>query len=303
MENAFDLVGANEDAEHAPLRAARVIPSLIKWTGSKRSQATAIVQLMPKYRRYIEPFVGGGALLYAAAVPGAIAGDIYRPLIELWQLIQRSPALVVENYRAQWQATTDELNGLDMNSLPANTALPTYFYKVRDRFNREKSPLDLNFIMRTCVNGIVRFNEKGEFNNSFHLSRRGMVPARFAKVVSDWRRAIQGVEFVCQDYATTLDGAIAGDFVYLDPPYAGNKQRYAADLDLDRFFSALEKLNNKGVKWALSFDGRRGEQNLIHDIPRSLYKRHTLLSSGSSAVNKVLNGPIEAVEESLYLNY
>ena len=54
---------------------------------------------------------------------------------------------------------------------------------------------------------------------------------------------------------------------------------------------------------ALSFDGRRGEQSLIHDVPKSIYKRHTLLSSGASAVNKVLNGPVQAVEESLYLNY
>lgn len=279
------------------------IPSLIKWTGSKRSQVPAIVQLMPAYTRYIEPFVGGGAMLYAAAVPGSIASDIYRPLIELWQLIQRSPSLVVENYRAQWQAVNDELDGLDMDKLPPNTTLPAYFYQVRDRFNREQGPLDLNFIMRTCVNGIVRFNEKGAFNNSFHLSRRGMEPARFRKVVSAWQRATQGVEFICQDYAATLDRVVAGDFVYLDPPYAGNKQRYADDLDLDRFFADLDGLNRRGVKWALSFDGRRGGQSLIHDVPKSLYRRHTLLSSGASAVNKVLNGPVEAVEESLYLNY
>lgn len=279
------------------------IPSLIKWTGSKRSQVPAIVQLMPSYKRYIEPFVGGGALLYAAAVPGSIASDIYRPLIELWQLIQQSPLSVVDNYRVQWQAVNDELDGLDMDNLPPNTTLPSYFYQVRDRFNREKSPLDLNFIMRTCVNGIVRFNGSGEFNNSFHLSRRGMDPARFEKVVSSWQHAIRGVEFICQDYSETLALAVAGDFIYLDPPYAGNKQRYASDLDLDRFFANLDKLNVRGVKWALSFDGSRGGKSLIHDVPKFLYKRHVLLSSGISAVNKVLNGPIEAVKESLYLNY
>ena len=288
---------------HRPLRAASAIPSLIKWTGSKRSQALAIIGLMPSHRHYIEPFVGGGAVLYAAATPGSIAGDVYRPLIELWKLVQRSPEMVVDNYRVQWTAVTNELDSLDVNNLPPNTSLPTYFYEIRERFNREKNPLDLNFIMRTCVNGIVRFNDKGAFNNSFHLSRRGMTPARFEKVVSAWHPVIQGVEFVCQDYAETLDRAGAGDFVYLDPPYAGNNRRYTADLDLNRFFEELEELNRKGVKWALSFDGTRGINNLIHNVPKSLYKRHKMLSSGLSAVHKVLNGPVEAVEKSLYLNY
>lgn len=192
---------------------------------------------------------------------------------------------------------------LDVNNLPPNEPLPAYFYQVRERFNRTRDPLDLNFIMRTCVNGIVRFSSKGAFNNSFHLSRRGMEPARFERVVEAWQRAIQEVDFVCQDYELTLERSTANDFVYLDPPYAANKQRYAEDLDLARFFTALEKLNQKGVKWALSFDGRRGNQSLLHDVPKALYKRHLLISSGSSAVNKVLNGPVEAVEESLYLNF
>jgi DNA adenine methylase len=284
-------------------RSVSSIPSIIKWTGSKRSQAPAIVRLMPPYERYIEPFVGGGALLFAAAVHGSIAGDVFRPLIDLWRLIQRSPRALINNYREQWQALNDELESLDLENLPPNTPLPTYYYKVRDRFNLDGNPFDLNFIMRTCVNGIVRFNDKGAFNNSFHLSRRGMEPERFERVVYAWHPILQEVDFVCRDYAETLERAVPGDFVYLDPPYAGNRQRYAADLELNRFFADLEKLNSKGVRWALSFDGSRGTRDLVHDVPKSLYKRQTLLSSGFSAVNKVLNGPIEAVHESLYLNY
>jgi DNA adenine methylase len=279
------------------------VPSLIKWTGSKRSQVSYISSIMPKYRRYFEPFLGGGALLYIAATPASVASDIYRPLIKLWDLIQRSPAKVIENYRAQFNALTSELDELDLEKLPTDKKLPAYFYKVRDRFNLTSDPLDLNFIMRTCVNGIVRFNDKGAFNNSFHLSRRGMEPARFDRVVRSWHQAIRGVEFLCQDYALTLDLAQKEDFVYLDPPYAGNKQRYVGNLDLIRFFTQLDQLNRRGVKWALSFDGQRGDVSLFHDIPKSLFKRHMLLRSGNSAVSKVLNGPVEMVRESLYLNY
>ena len=42
---------------------------------------------------------------------------------------------------------------------------------------------------------------------------------------------------------------------------------------------------------------------MFHEVPRSLYKRQLVISSGNSAVNKVLNGPVELVEEALYLNY
>jgi DNA adenine methylase len=56
------------------------VPSLLKWTGSKRSQATAIAAYAPTYERYFEPFLGGGALLYLLGGQGSQAGDIYSPL-------------------------------------------------------------------------------------------------------------------------------------------------------------------------------------------------------------------------------
>ena len=290
-------------SELAGPRDARSIPSLIKWTGSKRSQARAIASLIPPYRRYFEPFVGGGAVLYLAGRPGSVAGDVYSPLIDLWKLVQSNPDMVIADYERQWKALQDELDTVDRRELKRGEGIPRYYYAVRTRFNKEKSPLDLNFLMRTCVNGIVRFNDAGEFNNSFHLSRRGMTPQRFANVVHAWHDVIRGVRFVCQDYTATIAEAQEGDFVYLDPPYASNRQRYIENLDLDRFFDALEGLNRRGVKWALSFDGRRGELDLTHAVPASLYRRQLLLTSGNSAVNKVLNGPVEKVEESLYLNY
>lgn len=279
---------ASQNAWSQP-REAKCIPSLIKWSGSKRSQAKSIAALMPKYRRYIEPFLGGGAMMYLAGIPASIGGDIYEPLIALWKLIQADPHSVETYYRNEWE------------NLQAD--LPGYFYRVRDRFNREPNPLDLNFLMRTCVNGIIRFNDKGAFNNSFHLSRRGMHPDRFQRVVEAWHKAIQGIRFVCQDYTLTVQEAQEGDFVYLDPPYAGTRQRYIQYLDLDQFFDVLGELTARNVKWALSFDGKRGNIDYSRNFPARLYKRHFFLKSGNSPVGKVLNGPIEPVQESLYLNY
>lgn len=284
-------------------RSAKTVPSIIKWTGSKRSQAVTIAKLLPPYQRYIEPFLGGGALLYLTAVPGSVVGDLYEPLIQLWRLIQAEPDMVIKDYEKKWTLLKDELDGLSVKEKQRGDGIPKLFYAVRERFNQEENPLDLNFLMRTCVNGIVRFNEDGEFNNSFHLSRRGMEPGRFKSIVESWHAVIKDIVFVCQDYMNTIEMAEKDDFIYLDPPYAGNQQRYIAGLDLERFFAALDELNKRGVKWALSFDGKRGTNDLIHAVPSMLFKRHLLLESGNSAVNKVLNGPIEKVQESLYLNY
>jgi DNA adenine methylase len=284
-------------------RPAKAVPSLIKWTGSKRFQAAGIAALMPPYRRYFEPFLGGGGLLYLTAVPGSVAGDLYAPLIGLWKLIQSDPALVAEDYRRKWNALKRELRDLQASKIQRGEGVPGFFYSVRSAFNETKGPLELNFILRTCVNGIVRFNGKGEFNNSFHLSRPGMEPSRFKSIVAAWSAAIQGVEFVCRDYQRTVASARKDDFVYFDPPYAGNRQRYIENLDLPRFFAALEDLNRRKVKWALSFDGRRGSADLTYAVPKKLFKRHLFLRNGTSAVNKVLNGPVEMVDESLYLNY
>jgi DNA adenine methylase Dam len=284
QEEAVD--DSNDEHEH---EHDGTVPSLIKWTGSKRSQAAAIRDVMPTYQKYFEPFVGSGAVLYTAACPGSVAADLYEPLVKLWLAVQLHPEGVIQNYRDQWHRLQQDI--------------PNYFYVVRQRFNATHDPLDLCFLMRTCVNGIVRFNDKGDFNNSFHLSRKGMVPDTFADIVRRWTRRLEGVTFLCQDYETTVSQAQPTDFVYFDPPYAGNKQRYTADLDIERFYTVIESLNARGVRWAWSFDGQRGDEDLSHPVPPELYKRRLMLTSGNSAVAKVLNGPVERVHESLYLNY
>jgi len=265
------------------------VPSLLKWTGSKRSQAVRIAALAPTFNRYYEPFLGGGAMLYMLGRQGSVGGDLYAPLIAFWKMVRDEPEHLIANYTEQW--------------MHLQADLPRYFYVVRDRFNAEHRPEDLNFLMRTCVNGIVRFSKGGQFNNSFHLSRKGMLPQRFAKIVRNWSSHIQGMDFRVGDFEQTTADAQSGDFIYLDPPYAGNKQRYIGDLDVDRFYSVLESLNCRGVKWALSFDGQRGDKFYNYTLPTEIYKRKELLNSGYSAVAKVLNGPVEMVTESLYLNY
>lgn len=241
--------------------------------------------------------------MFLAGHPGAVGGDVYRPLVELWRLIRDNPQELSSHYRSHWMALSKELDGIDLSTMTRGNGIPVTFYEVRRRFNKDPNPFDLNFLMRTCVNGIVRFNDSGEFNNSFHLSRRGMIPEKFDSIIRRWRPYLSGVEFENCDYRALLDAATAGDFVYLDPPYAGTKQRYSETLNLDDLFAELDRLNTLGVKWALSFDGKRGEADFTYNVPSEIFKERLYLGSGNSAVRKVLSGPIERVEEALYINY
>jgi len=264
---------------------------VIKWSGSKRTQAEKLVSLFPEFKTYYEPFLGGGSILYPLKnrINSAVCGDICKPLINLWLLIQKNPEKLINSYQINWERLQKE--GYRVN------------YEIRTRFNKEHNPEDLFFLSRTCVNGLIRFNSKGEFNNSFHLTRKGINPERIRKIILDWSKAIQTIKFVHLDYHETTKKATSVDFVYLDPPYFNTKGRYFGKINYEEFLAYLEDLNKKGVKYILSYDGMRGNKTYLKELPKHLYKRHLLLESGNSSFRKVIDKQCEIVKESVYLNF
>lgn len=265
-------------------------PAIIKWSGSKRLVATELAQNFPRFERYFEPFVGGGAMLPYSRNCVGLAGDIIPELIQLWKAIQSAPSVVADEYEKRWLDLQE--NGQDV------------YYQIRESFNNTRNPFDFLFLSRTCVNGLIRFNANGDFNNSFHLSRPGINPCTFRAQLMDWSKAIHNVSFYTQDYRETLSDARRGDFVFLDPPYGGTKGRYTReDFVLNDFYDMLETLNSKGVKWMLTFDGKAGERVYEYAPPKELFKAKFSVNTGNSAFTKVENRKIDKVEESVYLNY
>jgi DNA adenine methylase len=263
---------------------------VIKWPGSKRAIAPALGTLFVSTERFYDPFVGGGALLPYRRAPQAVAGDIIPELIALWQLIQKDPDYVALGYTSRWQRLRKE--GY------------TAYYAIRDSFNTSRDPLDLLFLTRTCVNGLVRFNYAGKFNNSFHHTRPGIAPGRLRKVIILWNRIIQGVTFKAADYRETLTSVRRGDFVFLDPPYACNRGRYQPQtFDVDGFFEELDRLNRIDAKWVLTFDGRAGNRSYEGKIPRDLYRHRLTILTGNSPFTRLMGTALDAVTESVYLNF
>lgn len=263
---------------------------VIKWTGSKRKISYEIVKRFPKdFEKYYEPFLGGGSILYQANPKKAICGDICEPLIGIWLIIRDNPKNLLEYYRKKWKKLQKE--GCEV------------YYDIREKFNQTKKPEHLFFLSRTCVNGLIRFNQKGEFNNSFHHTRPGIHPDNLKDILLDFSKRIKNYKFKIGDYEKTINDINKDDFVYFDPPYFNTKSRYYGGIDEERFLNLLKKLNEKGIKYALSLDGYSGKKDYTVELPSWAYKEKFLLTSGKSTFKKVIDKEETDVKESLYLNY
>lgn len=272
------------------MRRTKSLQPVIKWPGSKRKIAPLLAPLFPDADHYFEPFVGGGAMLPFRPCRTAVAGDVVVELIELWKTTRNTPELTSKEYEKRWNRLQNE--GY------------TAYYDIRDSFNVTRNPHDLLFLSRTCVNGLIRFNKKGEFNNSLHYTRPGIAPGRLRRIILHWSYAIQGVEFLTADYRQTLAPAGACDVVFLDPPYGGTRGRYLpSDFNLDEFYDELQRLNTIGAKWILTFDGRAGKRSYTTSIPPELYKVRFALQTGNSPFTKLMRTSIDAVIESVYFNF
>ena len=268
----------------------KTFPPVIKWTGSKRTVAPLLAENFPQSENYFEPFVGGGAMMPYARAGKGYASDIIPELIELWKNIKENPEVVASEYERRWRNLQEE--GFEV------------YYRVRDSFNSTRNCYDFLFLTRTCVNGMIRYNDKGEFNNSFHLSRPGIHPDSLKTILFQWKEIIQKIEFLNVDYRECLEKARMGDFVFLDPPYGGTKSRYTqTEFVLDDFYKELDRLNSLGVKWMLTFDGKAGDRTYSFAPPSEVYKYQYSINTGNSAFSRLMDRKKDVIHESVYLNF
>lgn len=275
---------------------------IIKWSGSKRSQAHDIIFYMQKeYDTYYEPFCGSCAVLAyiiereneAKNFKSFICSDLNEDLINSYNLIKTDPLLVIKSYTQMWNELNQKNNSIDDKK--------KYFEKIRTRLNTEHNPTDFIFIMRTTTNGMPRYNKNGEFNNSFHITRNGIQPDKFEKIVLKWNILLNkyNVQFIHQSYEKIKP--TKNDIVYCDPPYENTKGMYFNGFNKNDLFAFLSDLQ---CDWLLSYDGIAGNQNLISKVPETLYKKHILINSGNSSFRRVIGKDKHCnVQESLYMNF
>jgi DNA adenine methylase len=202
---------------------------LLKWAGGKRQLLPQLRPYYPaRFSRYVEPFLGSGAVFLDCQNRGLLEG---RPVA-----LSDSNADVIGCYlcvRDRVEAVIDELRVLEAGHRAGGVA---HFYEVRDgRFNESRAgrrggpdaswytpalAAMLIYLNRTGFNGLFRLNSRGRFN--VPAGRYASPTVCDADNLRRWARALgrDGVSLDVRPFEAALEGTGAGDFVYLDPPYA-----------------------------------------------------------------------------------
>ncbi len=273
------------------------IPHPIPYQGSKRSLAKLILQYFPhNTARLIEPFAGSAAVSLAALahqkVKEVVLSDTDAALVALWNRIIQNPEALATEYSALWHAQ----HGHD----------PDHYNFVRSQFNQSHQPELFLYLLTRCVKAAVRYNARGDFNQSPDKRRKGTHPNTMRQSLLNASALLKNrASVACIDYRDALIQARPEDIVYLDPPYQGvcntRDPRYKSKVMFDDFVLSLETLNEWHICYIVSYDGRTGTKTYGQPLPPSLNLTHIEIDAGRSSQATLL-GLADRTIESLYLS-
>ena len=174
----------------------------MKWAGGKTQLLPALLKYIPShYDRYIEPFIGGGALFFALQPAKAILADANPELINCYTVVRDNVEQLI-------------------------AVLSTYPYSQEFYYQlREQLPEDailraarMIYLNRTCYNGLYRVNKQGQFNVPFGRYNNPVICDKDRLRAASY--VLQGAELICADYQETLKTYTQPEsFIYIDPPY------------------------------------------------------------------------------------
>lgn len=222
----------------------------VKWAGGKRQLLDEITKRLPiEFNKYIEPFVGGGALFFAMQAdnhnPKRI-NDTNHQLINCYIQIKDSPDELME----ELNLLRDHHNNLVIN----NEDVDAFYYEVRDQFNERILETELRvidaarfiYLNKTCFNGLYRVNGSGRFN--VPSGKKGIVSLYSKENIINNSRSLQETDIRIGDFEDACKYLRAGDFVFFDSPYYDTFDSYQSGgfsindhIRLARLFKRLAK--------------------------------------------------------------
>lgn len=196
----------------------------IKWVGGKSKLIEQLESLLPsdfnkrKNITYIEPFVGGGAMLFYMLqthknIKYAVINDINPDLTMCYKTVRNKPYELIHTL----SSIQDEYYSINNEN-----AQKEYYLYIRELFNKKTSnPIENTalfiFLNRTCFNGLYRVNKRGKFNVPFGRYTQPLI--NDPKTILADSELLQQVEILTGDFEQTYKYINGETFFYLDPPY------------------------------------------------------------------------------------
>lgn len=196
------------EAPREARRPAAVAAPIVKWAGGKTRILDQLLARRPKsFRRYFEPFIGGGALFFRLTPQRAHLSDLNEDLINVYRCVAWNVEAVIKRLQAHQRD-----HGHD------------YYYTVRERWNDRKHcrsaverAAGFIYLNKTCYNGLYRVNQRGRFN--VPIGRYTAPKICDGPGLRAASRVLQQAELTSGHFAERVADAGPGDFVYFDPPY------------------------------------------------------------------------------------
>ena len=270
------------------------------YVGDKYKLLPQIQPLFPdNYERLVEPFVGGGSVFLNTESVDVVANDLNNNVIAIHNLLSNNIAnidkliekmiRIVRKYELTCSYEGDEIPTKLRREFPK-----TYFAQMnKEGFNRmkadynkssDKSALVLYVLMIYGFNRMLRFNKSGDYNIPVGNVDLNLNVVKALQSYAD-KSQFRNIQFTNQDFSEFFESQKLGknDFVYVDPPYLITSSEYTKNWNEHseiKLYKALDQLNSKGVRFALSnVELYNGENNEILEDWMKKYKVHLVQSN------------------------
>lgn len=233
-------------------------PPFLKWAGGKRWLSNRVVELaLPLTGKYIEPFLGGGAIYFSLRPNQALLSDINFDLINAYKAVKNDPERVFILLKEHQRCHSKE-----------------YYYRMRAYKPRceLRMAARLIYLNRTCWNGLYRVNQRGEFNVPIGTKSSVLIQT------DDWI-ALSGIlkstHLVCGDFEDSIEEAGSSDLVFADPPYTVKHNLNGFIKYNDALFSWGDQVRLRDALLRAKLRGAKViATNADHASIRDLYKKH-----------------------------
>lgn len=251
---------------------------LLKWVGNKQRFAHEIASFFPEnVATYYEPFIGSGAVLATYAPQSAVASDVFKPLVQVWQTLVSDPDKLIQWYSERFE-------------IYHQFEKPVGYEQIKASYNSNPNAADLLFLCRSCYGGVVRFRKADGHMSTPCGAHAPISPASFKSRVQLWRKRVGNTSFLHSDFEEVMQQARYGDLVYCDPPYTHSQAILygGQSFELVRLLKAIESCKERGVRVALSIDGTKKSGEVLCDlpIPEGLFEREIYVNCGRSMLRR-----------------